>query len=94
MSSESLKNTGQSRDLGDVGRTAASVEKETGEGQFVQEQEEKQALMGDSGAPLAGKGKMISGVHQQTLVAGACFCLASGGMVRVLVSAGLNDVFL
>lgn len=31
---------------------------------------------------LEGKMKGLSHVPQQTLMAGACFCLASGGMVR------------
>eukprot|EP00889_Picochlorum_renovo_P000670 jgi/Picre1/27700/NNA_000664.t1 len=89
MSSGSLRNTGQSRDLGDVGSTPSAIEKGTEEAHVVPEQEEKQALMGDSGASTAGKGK-ISGVHHQTLVAGACFCLASGGMT-LLNKAALSS---
>ena len=32
---------------------------------------------------VEGKMKGMSHVPQQTLMAGACFCLASGGMVRL-----------
>lgn len=89
MSSGALRSTGQSRDLEGVGRVLSSEEEGAGETRGVSDQDEKQALMGDKVASSAGKAK-ISGVHHQTLVAGACFCLASGGMVRVfLCSCGM-----
>lgn len=43
--------------------------------------EERKSLLGTRNTGYMST-KILSSVPQQTLMAGACFCLASGGMVR------------
>lgn len=75
--SEALNTTSSSRIQRDTSQSGRSATLEEG-----QETGGDVSLSDENASLLQKSSIMMKDVPQQTLMAGACFCLASGGMVR------------